>query len=38
MLTSLAHADGYIILEPGQKLCAGERIDVYRYDFSREPV
>ena len=38
MLTSLTHADGYIILEPGQELKAGERIDVYRYDFLREPV
>lgn len=38
MLTSLTHADGYIILEPGQQLNAGERIDVYRYDFLREPV
>jgi molybdopterin molybdotransferase len=38
MLTSLAHADGYIILEPGEHLKTGERIDVYRYDFLREPV
>lgn len=38
MLTSLAHADGYIILEAGENLKAGERIDVYRYDFLREPV
>ena len=38
MLTSLAHADGYIILEPGQKVGQGERIDVYRYDYTREPV
>jgi len=38
MLTSLAHADGYIILEPGQKLEKGERIDVYRYEHYREPV
>lgn len=38
MLTSLADADGYIILEPGQTLKSGERIDVYRYDFRREPV
>ncbi len=37
MLTSLTQADGYIILEPGQTLQAGERIDVYRYDFLREP-
>ncbi|MEE4243705.1 MAG: gephyrin-like molybdotransferase Glp [Desulfopila sp.] len=37
MLTSLTQADGYIILEPGQRLRAGERIDVYRYDFLREP-
>lgn len=38
MLTSLSDADGYIILEPGQILKSGERIDVYRYDFRREPV
>lgn len=38
MLTSLSEADGYIILEPGQILNKGERIDVYRYDFRREPV
>lgn len=38
MLTSLAHGDGYIILEPGQELNPGERIDVYRYDFLRELV
>ena len=38
MLTSLSDADGYIILEPGQTLNSGERIDVYRYDFRREPV
>lgn len=38
MLTSLTSADGYIILEPGQKLSAGERVDVHRYDFLREPV
>ena len=38
MLTSLAHADGYIILDTGEHLKAGERIDVYRYDFLREPV
>lgn len=38
MLTSLAHADGYLILEPGEHLKAGERTDVYRYDFLREPV
>lgn len=38
MLTSLTQADGYIILEPGQELRAGERIDVFRYDFLREPV
>jgi molybdopterin molybdotransferase len=38
MLTSLANADSYIIMEPGQKLKRGERIDVYRYDFLREPV
>lgn len=38
MLTSLSEADGYVILEPGQTLKAGERGDVYRYDFRREPV
>lgn len=38
MLTSLSEADGYIILEPGQKLKAGESIDVYRYDFYRKPL
>ncbi len=38
MLTSLTHADGYIILEPGQEIQAGERIDVFHYDFLREPV
>lgn len=38
MLTSLTHAQGYIILEPGQLLKSGEQIDVYRYDFLREPV
>lgn len=38
MLTSLSEADGYIILEPGQTLQEGERSDVYRYDFRREPV
>ena len=38
MLTSLAHADGYIILEPGETLKEGQRIDVYRYDYLREPV
>lgn len=38
MLTSLSEADGYIILEPGQILQRGERGDVYRYDFRREPV
>lgn len=35
MLTSLAEGDGYIILEPGQALRAGERVVVYSYDFSR---
>jgi hypothetical protein len=25
-------------LEPGEHLKTGERIDVYRYDFLREPV
>lgn len=38
MLTSLSEADGYIILGPGQTLQEGERSDVYRYDFRREPV
>jgi molybdopterin molybdotransferase len=38
MLTSLSEADGYIILGPGQALKEGERSDVYRYDFRREPV
>ncbi|MDW7771956.1 MAG: molybdopterin molybdotransferase MoeA [Desulfobulbaceae bacterium] len=38
MLTSLSEADGYIILEPGQTLKKGERGDVYRYDFRRDPV
>lgn len=38
MLTSLSDADGYIIMMPGQTLQAGERCDVYRYDFSQEPV
>ena len=38
MLTSLSEADGYIILGPGQTLKEGERSDVYRYDFRREPV
>jgi len=38
MLTSLSDADGYIVLEPDQTLTPGERIDVYRYDFRREPV
>jgi molybdopterin molybdotransferase len=37
MLTSLAGADGYVILEPGQTLQAGERSEVYLYDFRREP-
>ncbi len=38
MLTSLSEADGYIILEQGRTLKAGESIDVYRYDFHRKPV
>ncbi len=38
MLTSLSDADGYVILEPGQTLKSGERSDVYRYVFRREPV
>lgn len=37
MLTSLANGDGYIILEPGQSLRAGEQVMVYSYDFRREP-
>ena len=35
MLTSLADGDGYILLEPGQVLPAGEKVLVYSYDFSR---
>ncbi len=38
MLTSLTEADGYIVMEPGQNLLKGERTDVYRYDFRRDPV
>lgn len=38
MLTSLSNANGYIILEPGRILKTGEHIDIYRYDFHREPV
>lgn len=38
MLTSLADADGYIILEPGQTVLAGDRIEMYQYDFRREPI
>ncbi|HBI16362.1 MAG TPA: hypothetical protein DDY20_12785 [Desulfobulbaceae bacterium] len=38
MLTSLSDTDGYIIVGPGQTLKAGTRIDVYRYDFRRDPV
>lgn len=38
MLTSLSEADGYIILGPGQTLKEGERSDVYRYDFRRDPL
>ncbi|HSH12547.1 MAG TPA: gephyrin-like molybdotransferase Glp [Desulfurivibrionaceae bacterium] len=38
MLTSLANGDGYIILEPGQSLRAGEQVVVYSYDFRREPT
>lgn len=38
MLTSLADADGYIILEPGQTVLAGDRIEMYQYDFRREPT
>jgi len=38
MLTSLTRADGYIILQPGQAVGRGERIDVYRYEFLREPI
>jgi molybdopterin molybdotransferase len=37
MLTSLAAGDGYIILEPGRTLRAGERVTVYSYDFRKEP-
>jgi len=37
MLTSLADADGYLILEPGQTVLAGNRIVMYQYDFGREP-
>ena len=37
MLTSLADADGYIILEPGQTVLADDRIEMYQYDFRREP-
>lgn len=33
MLTSLTDAVGYIILEPGQTVLAGDRIDVYLFDF-----
>lgn len=35
MLTSLAEGDGYIILEAGQVLPAGEKVLVYSYDFTR---
>ena len=38
MLTSLADADGYIILEPGQTVLATDRITMYQYDFRREPI
>jgi molybdopterin molybdotransferase len=38
MLTSLSGSDGYIILPPGQTLERGQRIDVYQYDYMREPV
>ncbi len=31
MLTSIARADGFIILEPGRSLGAGERVRVYRF-------
>ncbi len=39
MVISLSGAAVYILLEPGQKFKAGERVDVFRYDYSiREPV
>lgn len=38
MLTSLADADGYVILEPGQTVGVGEAVTVYSYDFRKEPV
>jgi len=38
MLTSLADANGYVILEPGQIVRAGEAITVYAYDFWQAPV
>lgn len=38
MLTSLADANGYMILEPGQSVAVGEIITVYSYDFRRDPV
>ncbi|MDD5758334.1 MAG: molybdopterin molybdotransferase MoeA [Desulfobulbaceae bacterium] len=37
MLTSLAEANGYVILEPGQSVDVGEMIRVYSYDFRCEP-
>jgi len=33
MLSSLADGDGYILMEPDQTLKAGERVEVYSYDF-----
>lgn len=38
MLTSLSGSDGYIILSPGRAVRRGQRIDVYQYDYMREPV
>ncbi len=38
MLTSLSGADGYIIMDPGQIISEGERVDVYSFDFQRKPV
>jgi molybdopterin molybdotransferase len=38
MLTSLADADGYLILEPGQTVQINDRIVMYQYDFRSEPT
>ena len=38
MLTSLADADGYVIVDSGQTLRAGEIVSVYCYDFRRDPL